>query len=100
MDSSFSYAIDAEDRLISVGSTWDHFAQDNGATNLSGDKIVGRQVWAFFAYPGVRESQQSLEVPFRCDSPTQRRYIQGEHLPRMSHGICRPCKAGALAGLN
>jgi hypothetical protein len=180
MDSSFSYAIDAEDRLISVGSTWDRFAQDNGAENLSGGNIVGRQVWTFFANPGVREiyqsifrrvreSQQPLEVPFRCDSPTERRYmticvqpgpdlglviqgrqlraeprppvpfldpnrprtkdflvvcswckkvkddpdwleiefavdnnpqLQGESLPRMTHGICKPCKTEALAGLH
>jgi len=98
MEQVFSYAVDGEDRLISVGPSWDCFAHDNGAENLDEKSILGQTIWLFLANPGVREiyqsifrrvrqSQKHLEVSFRCDSPSLRRFMAISIQPGPNNGL-------------
>lgn len=77
------YRVDAAGRLTFVNDDWDTFAALNGARGLSSGLVLGRSVVKFIA--GV-ETQiiyerilaraltgVSLLLPYRCDSPTERR---------------------------
>lgn len=74
------YAIDADDRIVSVGGNWREFAERNGAAELSAPHVLGRPIWSFIAgydtrdlykemFRRLRMGPRELLVPFRCDSP-------------------------------
>lgn len=74
------YAIDADDRITSVGGAWEQFALDNGAPGLRATDVIGRSLWTFTAGAEVRHVYEMLfarlrhditscVVPFRCDGP-------------------------------
>jgi hypothetical protein len=79
---ALSYAIDDQDRLIRVDEGFYRFAEENG-WETAGDSL-GRSLWGFVAgfdvkrlqrllLRRVREGAGPVELPFRCDSPGQRR---------------------------
>ncbi len=85
-DGSFVYRIDAENRLSFVASAWLDFARRNEASHLSSEAVCGQPLFAFIADPEtqhlykliidrVRQSQSSSIIPFRCDSPSLRRFM-------------------------
>ncbi len=86
------YRIDVADRLVSVGPGFDEFAAANEAPQLSSARVLGRRLWSFFGdaetvllyeslVERVRRTGQPVRVPFRCDSPQRRRFMEMELVP-------------------
>ena len=85
---AFIYIIDSTDTIVSISDNWDTFADANawGSSMRSGD-VVGRKLWAFIQdretrhlyqelFKRVRGGMSSRTIPFRCDSPDERRYLE------------------------
>lgn len=79
------YVIDADDVVVSFDGAWTAFARDNDAPELA-QLSPERQLWSYFETDEVRELWQVLvarvraeqveaRVPFRCDSPSRRRWF-------------------------
>jgi len=84
---SFLYRVDAEDRIRFVSAEWLEFARENAAPDLVRDAVVGRSLWEFVAggeaqhlyrllFESARRGQGTIRIPFRCDSPTIRRFME------------------------
>lgn len=80
------YALDAEDRVVDVSDGWDAFALENGSPGAVRDAVVGRPFYGFIAgsqtrsllqmiFDRVRTLEQPIELPFRCDAPSVRRFM-------------------------
>lgn len=86
------YRIDAVDRLVAFNPQWDRFALENGAPELAASDVRAREIWAFIADLDTRHLHQRLlervrrgnrltALPFRCDSPDTRRYMEMDVIP-------------------
>ena len=80
------YSLDGEDRIVAVDGSWCRFAEENGAPDLA-RSALGRPLWQFIAdeetrslyrqlIGRVRSTNVELSLPFRCDSPELRRYME------------------------
>lgn len=89
----YPYEIDAHDVLIDVGDRWEQFAEECGAEGLDRRRVLNRPLWDFIAgretkhayellLGRAREGGKPLVVPFRCDGPTIRRYMELDIVPR------------------
>jgi hypothetical protein len=83
----FLYRVDANDLLVWVDSWWLAFARENGASELTEARVLGRSLWDYIADDGtrrlyreiheqIRASGRRAVLPFRCDSPTVRRHMR------------------------
>jgi len=83
----FSVMLDKDDTIISVNKNWLNFARENNTAELVESSVVGKSIWQFIAdletahlyrsiISKVREKNLSLSLPFRCDSPTCRRFMK------------------------
>lgn len=88
----YRYAIDRRDVITSVCPLWLAFARENGAPQLTSEAVLGRSLWQFIDGAETKEMYQAIlqrvrndnstaVVPFRCDSPTLRRYMRLELTP-------------------
>ena len=86
-DSTIRYRIDADDIVTAVDASWISYAEQNGAPELTESNVLGKPIWSFLAnsevghlydlmFAAVRSGGKELVVPFRCDSPTSRRYME------------------------
>ncbi len=84
---SISYTLDAYDRIESVSSNWLPFAMANAGSRLTPISVIGKSLWSFISdgetaslsrkiLNSVRTSSVSVIAPFRCDSPTTRRFME------------------------
>jgi len=84
--SSFRYQIDASDCITFVDSAWKSFAERNNTPELTRRSIVGKSIWNFISgrevrhlydliFHVVRSRDREIVIPFRCDSPTIRRFM-------------------------
>lgn len=78
------YVLDRNGRILDAGGDWDQFALANGADGAVARKTIGTTLWEnvagfetqsylnalFFA---VRSLLDTISLPYRCDSPTERR---------------------------
>ena len=82
--SSYSYSLTPGDRIASVENRWLAFAQENGASELTRENVIGKPLSEFISgtdtqklYAAilrrVRRDDIIAVLPFRCDSPTMRR---------------------------
>jgi len=80
------YRLDAADRIRWVSPDWDAFAVDNGGSACVGAQVVGRPIWEFVhgdvtrgwlraLFSLARNCGRDPEVPYRCDTPTEKRYM-------------------------
>jgi len=87
MGADLEYAVDGGDQLIFLGDQWLEFAFENGAPELTPEAILGRPIWQFISdaetrslysvmFAQVRATSQCITVPFRCDSPRRRRFLE------------------------
>lgn len=102
----FIYVIDKLDRIISVSDNWLSFAQENQAGEICHpDIIINKPIWEFIdgdetkelyriILEAIRTTNKAVTLPFRCDSPEKRRYleliitpIQQEHIEFSSNII-------------
>jgi hypothetical protein len=84
---SVDYRLDSEDRIVSVGAEWLAFARANAGAELEPGAVLGRRLWDFIAdretrhlygliFATARLERRNVTIPFRCDSPTSRRYME------------------------
>lgn len=84
----FTYRIDGDDTIIWVSDNWTSFAEANSwAAAVHPDEVVGHPLWEFvhgaetrYVYRElfrlVREGHRPNPIPFRCDSPGERRFCE------------------------
>ena len=82
------YIIDKLDRIISVSDNWLLFAQENQAGEICHpDVIINRSIWEFIEgtetkqfyeiiLRTIRTKNIAVQLPFRCDAPDKRRYLE------------------------
>ena len=96
VDTTYDYSIDRSDVIESVSEAWLHFAQINGAPELTCEAVVGRSLWEFVSgsdtqsfyralFHRVRSKEIEVDLPFRCDSPDLLRFMV-LHLRPVSNG--------------
>jgi len=83
----FTYWVNQADRIVEVNQDWRDFAAENKAEKLTSDEVIGASIWGFICdiqtehlyramLQKVRETGVSITVPFRCDAPDRRRFMQ------------------------
>lgn len=82
----YCYKIDSSDCISFVDASWTQFATENDASRLSMQSLIGTSIWEFISgietrhlyeqiYSTVRTCRKTIKFPFRCDSPTVRRFM-------------------------
>lgn len=88
----FIHTVDAAGNIVAVNGEWVEFARENGAPELVRESVVGRAIWEFMEgretrhisrllLDKVRSTGKSLSLPYRCDSPALRRFMEMEIVP-------------------
>lgn len=83
---AFVYEVDRADRLRDVSPEWVEFAKENDAKGLN-HSVLGESLWPYVGGEATRHVYQQLffqvrkdgrerTVPFRCDSPRTRRFME------------------------
>jgi hypothetical protein len=83
----FEWTIDADNRFVSVNDNWLAFAEENDPYFADPRVVLGRSLWEFVTdirtrriydllIDRVRSLQHPVNVPFRCDSPDCRRFME------------------------
>jgi len=87
-ENDYIYVIDEADRIVSVSDNWLLFAQENEATaSCHPDAIINKPIWDYISgmetqhlfeviLEKVRITDKSVVLPFRCDAPDRRRYLE------------------------
>lgn len=81
------WSFDTRDVITAVGGAWEEFARVNEAPWLGARSIVGRPLFGFIdgeptrlAYQrileGARRSGRTIRLPYRCDAPGARRWME------------------------
>ncbi len=95
---TYCYRVDAGDHLVWVDKAWLAFARENGASGITEQSVLGRSLWSFLADDGtralyrqihnrIRETQKSVVLPVRCDSPNLKRFMQLAITPEPSGNL-------------
>lgn len=82
----FRLRLDASDIIRSYNQPWEQFAIENGAPQMP-RRVLGQPIWRFMSgstvtqvyqqlFSQVRMSGKPVTVPFRCDSPELKRYME------------------------
>lgn len=100
------YCLDAADRIIEIGGNWDGFAASNQGQQAMTRQILGTylhehivddnsRMFIYTILHGVRTLNRPATRPYRCDSPTLKRFMQMTVTPlengvlRVSHHLLR-----------
>ncbi|MBN2337749.1 MAG: hypothetical protein JXP48_04340 [Acidobacteria bacterium] len=93
------YSIDGVDTIAGVDANWRSFAEDNCWRSGCGpEEVVGRSLWDFiqdyetrFLYQELfrrlRAGRRCPPLPFRCDSPAEKRFLELSFEPLPEGGI-------------
>jgi len=87
-----AYRVNADNVIESVDSGWISFAQENQASHLSPEAVIGQPLFRFITgtetqylyqviIERVRSNQRKAVIPFRCDGPSHRRFMVLEISP-------------------
>ena len=81
-----TYAVDDQDRLVSVCSEWLEFALKNEGDGLAPAQLIGHSLWDFISDDPTRELYEAVlkhvrtgsttDLVLRCDAPECRRLIE------------------------
>jgi hypothetical protein len=83
-----TYWLDKDNRIIRVDNRWLAFAEENeGIDSCLPELVINRPLWDFIhdqetrhlyeiIIEKVRSRGKPLTIPFRCDSPSKRRYLE------------------------
>jgi hypothetical protein len=93
-----TYELDAQDRIRTTGADWDRFALANGAPELASHRIRLEPLWRFVTgievqhllrllFERVRSRNTTIRLPFRCDSPSARRFMELTVRPLPAHAL-------------
>jgi hypothetical protein len=80
------YWLDRDNRITKVSSTWDSFAEENEGQGAVSTEVVGKSIWDFvigdltrmwfdMLLKLCRLQNFPVERPYRCDTPSLRRYM-------------------------
>jgi hypothetical protein len=83
----YRYELDADDCIVDMDRPWLAFARANGAAELTRDAVLGINVFRYTTgiatcdlyrelFQALRKSLHSITIPFRCDSPDVRRFME------------------------
>lgn len=84
----FIYRIDSTDTIVSISDNWCAFANANAwECSLRPENVVGHKLWDFIQdletkhlyrelLKRVRGGMTLRPIPFRCDSSSERRYLE------------------------
>lgn len=86
------FQVDARNRISFVDPGWLSFASENQAAELTESAVVGQSLWDYIQgveirhlyeliFREVRANGREIEIPFRCDSPTRRRFMRLRVVP-------------------
>lgn len=89
---TFIHTVDSSGTIIAVNDEWLSFARENDAPELGRGAVVGRPIWDFISDKETRhisrlilekaqKSGRKLSIPYRCDSPGMRRFLEMEIAP-------------------
>ncbi len=92
MTATATYRVDSLDCIVWVDPSWVEFARSNGAPELGADRILGHRLSEFVSgdevrhlwglvLQRVREEERPVTLPFRCDSPDRRRFMELDLAP-------------------
>lgn len=97
--------VDADDRVVEVGGGCESFTAANEGEAATGSRVIGRPVWDFVSGDApcvllstlldwVRVHGRELRRAYRCDSPTERRFMEMIIAPdgdrvRLEHRVLR-----------
>ncbi|HET7695777.1 MAG TPA: hypothetical protein VFK57_08730 [Vicinamibacterales bacterium] len=93
------YATDGDGRLVFVDEAWCAFAAANDAPEYAApERLYGRMLLSFISEPTTKliyvalmqrvvEQRQPVSVPFRCDAPALRRWLELTMTARDDGGI-------------
>ena len=92
------YWIDEKDVIFRVSGPWDDFALENNGERACSEFVLGKPIWSFIfgettktwlnAIIGlVRIKQDIIERPYRCDSPSLKRYMSMRLYPESANAI-------------
>ena len=87
MHTTYTYWIDGENVVQSISDNFMAFACENQAEELDVHAVVGKSLFEFIGgtetrhlymvlIDKVRKEQRETVVPFRCDSPSLRRFME------------------------
>jgi hypothetical protein len=102
-EETFSYLIDRDCLIVSVDSSFKQFALENEAPELAQQSLIGKSLFGFLCdhntealyrqiIERVRGDGRPVTVPFRCDSPTERRYMELQISPA-EEGLLHFCSS-------
>jgi hypothetical protein len=86
--STYICVIDEGDRIVSVSHNWLSFAQENqAAESCHPAKVIKEPIWNFIdgletthlyeiIIAKVRSKKRTVTLPYRCDAPDRRRYLE------------------------
>jgi hypothetical protein len=85
-DRTFIYHINAANQIIYLNREWIAFAEENHAPELTPEHVLGQELDRFIigaetkqlygmVYERVRKTRREVHIPFRCDSPHQKRFF-------------------------
>jgi hypothetical protein len=83
----FIHRIDSENCIIFVNDAWLSFARENNAPQLTSESVLNRPLSSFITdietrhlyevvVAKVRTTGAIVKIPFRCDSPDRRRFME------------------------
>lgn len=83
----FAYRVNADNIIEVVTPDWLSFARENSAPSLTVEAVVGQSLFRFLAGNSVRylyqliidrarRRQRTIVIPFRCDGPSVRRFME------------------------
>lgn len=93
LERTFVYRIDAGDLVVYVTPEWEAFANENKAPELTSEAVCGQPLSSFVVnmetrhlyrvmVDSVRRDRRTIVVPFRCDGPDVRRFMELTVSPR------------------
>jgi hypothetical protein len=91
--SALSYTIDRADTIVAVSGAWDDFARDNDGAAIVSERIIGQKLDQFIhgdetlmfvrtMIMSARVLQRPVHRPYRCDSPSLKRFMEMTVQPR------------------
>ena len=87
-----TYKIDKSNRIIEVSSGWDQFASENGGQGAASEEVLGYNLatfisgdstlmWMMALIGSVRLHKRTATKFYRCDSPSEKRYMKMTVMP-------------------
>lgn len=81
------YTLDKNYCLVDLNGNWDLFALENGNSNLNKQAVLGLPIWHFISGDETKRIHEVLltrvksegklqKLPFRCDSPECKRFME------------------------